>query len=107
MGWCLDYPDANNWTREVMDEGGSASASTQWTNATFHQILVDAAVEPDPVKRQDMYAQAEQIMCYDDAAIIPIYWYTIVNVTKPYVNRTYSQHGHEAHEKWSLNLELE
>jgi oligopeptide transport system substrate-binding protein len=107
MGWCLDYPDANNWTREVMDEGGSASASTQWTNATFHQILVDAAVEPDAVKRQDMYAQAEQILCYDDAAIIPIYWYTMVNVTKPYVNRTYSQHGHEAHEKWSLNLEIE
>jgi oligopeptide transport system substrate-binding protein len=107
MGWCLDYPDANNWTREVMDEGGSASASTQWTNATFHQILVDAAVEPDPVKRQDMYAQAEQILVYDDAAIIPIYWYTIVNVTKPYVNRTYSQHGHEAYEKWSLNLEIE
>ena len=107
LGWCLDYPDANNWTREVMAIGGHEENATQWRNEVFTKMLEDAAVEADPVKRQDMYAQAEQILVYDDAAIIPIYWYTMVNVTKPYVNRTYSQHGHESHEKWSLNLELE
>ena len=107
LGWCLDYPDANNWTREVFAIGGNEETATQWRNETFTKICEDAAVEMDPVKRQDMYAQAEQIMVYEDAAIIPIYWYTIVNVTKPYVNRTYSQHGHEAYEKWSLDLELE
>jgi len=107
LGWCLDYPDANNWTREVMAIGGHEETATQWRNETFTALLEQAAVEADPVTRQDMYAQAETILCYEDAAIIPIYWYTMVNVTKPYVNRTYSQHGHESHEKWSLNLELE
>jgi oligopeptide transport system substrate-binding protein len=107
LGWCLDYPDANNWTKEVMAIGGHEERSTQWRNEVFSAMLDEAAVEPDPVKRQQMYADAEQILCYDDAAIAPIYWYTSVNVTKPYVNRTHSQHGHEAYEKWSLDLEIE
>ena len=105
LGWCLDYPDANNWTREVFAIGGNKETATQWRNEEFTTLLEQAAVEGDPAKRQDMYAQAEQMLVYDGAAIAPIYWYTIVEVTKPYVNRTRSQHGHEALEKWSLNLE--
>jgi hypothetical protein len=45
-------------------------------------------------------------MCYDDAAIAPIYFYTLNVVTKPFVNRGYSQHGHETFEFWSLDLEM-
>lgn len=107
LGWCLDYPDANNWTREVFAIGGHEELATQWRNEEFTAMLEEAAVEPDPVKRQDMYAQAEQILVYEDAAIAPIYWYTLVKVTKPYVNRGYSQHGHETYEKWSLDLGTE
>jgi len=107
LGWCLDYPDANNWTKEVMAIGGHEEASTQWRNEEFSALCAEAALEPDLATRQDMYAEAETILCYEDAAIIPIYWYTSVGVTKPYVNRTFSQHGHEAYEKWSLNLEIE
>jgi oligopeptide transport system substrate-binding protein len=89
QGWCLDYPDANNWTKEVFAPGGHHQAYTSWTNEEFEAILEEAALEPDPVKRQDMYAQAEQILVYQDAAIIPIYWYTNVGVTRPYLERTY------------------
>ncbi|MGQ9709537.1 MAG: peptide ABC transporter substrate-binding protein [Anaerolineae bacterium] len=102
LAWCMDYPDANNWTREVFAIGGHEEAATQWRNEDFTRILEEAALEKDSAKRQDMYAQAEQILVWDDAAIIPIYWYTRVTCTKPYVNRTFSQHGSEALEKWSL-----
>jgi oligopeptide transport system substrate-binding protein len=109
LGWCLDYPDANNWTFEVFSSGGhqGGDKGTNWTNDAFDAILEDAALESDLATRMDMYAEAETILCYGDAAIAPIYWYTSVGVTKPYVNRTYSQHGHESWEKWSLNLELD
>ncbi len=106
-GWCLDYPDANNWTREVFAIGGHDEASTQWSNEEFTALLEEAALEKDPVTRQNMYAEAEEMLVKEYAAIAPIYWYTIVNVTKPYVNRGYSQHGHETFEKWSLDLEME
>ena len=106
-GWCLDYPDANNWTKEVFAIGGNRETATAWSNEEFSALLDEAALEPDPVKRQDMYAQAEQTLVYEEAVIAPIYWYTLVKVSKPYVNRGYSQHGHETYEKWSLDLEME
>jgi oligopeptide transport system substrate-binding protein len=106
-GWCLDYPDANNWTKEVFAIGGNREIATAWSNEEFSALLNEAALEPDPVKRQDMYAQAEQTLVYEDAVIAPIYWYTLVKVSKPHVNRGYSQHGHETYEKWSLDLEME
>jgi len=103
LGWCLDYPDANNWTREVFACGGHEEIPTSWCDQEgFTALCEQAAVEQDSAKRQDMYAEAETDLCYDQAIIAPIYWYTSVGVTKPYVNRTYSQHGHEAYEKWSL-----
>ncbi|MGC8947496.1 MAG: peptide ABC transporter substrate-binding protein, partial [Anaerolineae bacterium] len=102
LGWCMDYPDANNWTREVFAIGGHEEKATQWRNEEFTKLLEEAALEKDPQKRQDMYAQAEQILVWEDAAIAPIYWYTSVTCTKPYVNRTFSQHGHEMFEKWSI-----
>jgi oligopeptide transport system substrate-binding protein len=109
LGWCLDYPDANNWTFEVFSSEGhqGGDKGTNWTNDYFDALLQDAALESDLATRMDMYAEAEDILCYEDAAIAPIYWYTSVGVTKPYVTRTYSQHGHEAWEKWSLDLELD
>ena len=40
-----------------------------------------------------------------DAAIAPIYWYTVVDTTKPYVTRTYaSATGQERFEKWDMDM---
>lgn len=107
LGWCLDYPDANNWTREVFASYGhqGGDVGTNWSNDAFDAIVEDAALEPDLAKRQDMYAEAETILCYDDAAIAPIYWYTLVRVYKPHVNYEPTQTGHDAWEKWSIEQE--
>ena len=109
LGWCQDYPDANNFDREVFAVGGSANLGTSgggvgWENADYERLVVEAAREQDPVKRVDLYAQAEEILVYTDAVITPIYWYTRVAVTKPYVTRTFSVlGGHEHFEKWDIN----
>lgn len=111
LGWCLDYPDANNFTREVFASNGSSNPVTDgvmsggimWYNRDFETIVRQAAVETDPAKRVELYAQAEEILVYTDAAIIPIYWYSRNTVTKPYVVRTFASAGHEIYAKWSLN----
>lgn len=112
LGWCLDYPDANNWLREVFAVNGSANpdndgdgipdGGVSWKNDTYEQLVVDAAVEMDPAKRLEMYIQAENILVWEDCAMIPLYWYTRNTLTKPYVMRTYSLTGHEVYEKWDL-----
>ena len=52
---------------------------------------------------RDLYEQAEQILVEGDAAIIRIYWYTGVEVTKPYVNRTFGKGGQNMYEKWTMD----
>ena len=110
LGWCQDYPDANNFDREVFLPGGSANPNTDgkvggvsWSDDKFNQLVLDAAKETDVKKRVDMYAQAEQILVHDDAVIAPIYWYTRLSVTKPYITRTFSVLGGlEHYEKWDV-----
>ncbi|MFN3741729.1 MAG: ABC transporter substrate-binding protein [Anaerolineales bacterium] len=111
LGWCQDYPDANNFIREVFAVGGSSNPNgadkiggVSWKNDKFEDLVRQAARETDPQKRVELYAQAEQILVYEDAVIAPIYWYTRVSVTKPYVSRTFSVLGGLEHiEKWDIN----
>ena len=100
MGWCMDYPDANNFIREVVSVGGSANPGNggfNYDNPEWEELVKKAAVEKDPAKRLEMYAQAEQTLCDDDPVMIPIYWYTRVTVTKPYIKRTFGAAGHEGY----------
>ena len=111
LGWCLDYPDANNFDREQnavngnqnpADENGEPYGGFNWKNEEYEVLVLQAAKETDPVKRVELYAQVEQIAMVDDAIMIPIYWYTDLDLTKPYVTRTYSSTGKQAFEKWDI-----
>jgi oligopeptide transport system substrate-binding protein len=107
LGWCQDYPDANNFDKEAVGYGGSANpgggAGLNWKNDQYEQLVAQAATEPDPKKRTDLYAQAEEILVKTDAAMIPLYWYTTVRVTKPNIERTYSVLGDFEHfEFWDI-----
>ncbi len=101
MGWCADYPDENNWVLEVFHSTKGAN-DIKWKNEEFDKIVEQAAAEPDPAKRKELYAKAEQILCVDQAAIIPVYYYTRVNVTKPYVERTFAALGGEHIDEWKV-----
>jgi len=109
LGWCVDYPDANNFTREVFAAGGSQNPNSPgpggigWFNQEFEDLVVQAAAERDPAARVELYAQAEEILVDTDAAIIPIYWYTSVGVTKPYITRTYPVTGHNDFTTWDTS----
>jgi oligopeptide transport system substrate-binding protein len=110
MGWCPDYPDANNYDREVFAPNGSSNPYTDghpsggvfWSNQAYVDLLDQAAIETDVVKRVDLYAQAEEILVYTDAVIIPIYWYARNTVTKPYIVRTFGTGGQEEYAKWDI-----
>ncbi len=111
LGWCIDYPDANNFDREAVGSGGSANPTNpdgsvagglEWNDPAYEALVKQAALETDNAKRVDLYAQAEEILVKTDAVMAPIYWYTNLDLTKPYVTRTYSASGEEAFEKWDI-----
>jgi oligopeptide transport system substrate-binding protein len=102
LGWCADYADENNWVLEVFHSTKGANR-IKWSNSEFDQLTEQAAIESDPAKRKELYFKAEQILCVDEAGIIPIYYYTTVSCCKPYLTRTYQKLGGQHVDKWTLN----
>jgi oligopeptide transport system substrate-binding protein len=102
LGWCDDYPDASNFAKDVF-RSDSANNNTEWVSERFDELVDQAALETDLEVRKELYAEAEKILVEEDAAIIPIYWYTDVQLTKPYVNRTFGGGGQQAYEKWTMD----
>jgi len=112
MGWCADYADENNWVHEVFNSDAGANRlrrncldpnCAETTTSEFDDLTAAGQVEQDPAKRADLYAQAEQILAYDEAAYIPIYHYTSVNVTKPWLTRTFPSVAPPAIYEWSID----
>ena len=101
LGWCADYPDANNWVLEVFHSTLSSNR-IKWNNAEFDRVTEEAARESDPAKRLELYKRAEQILCEEEAAMAPIYFYTIVNVSKPYLQRTFAPMGGDHVKDWRI-----
>jgi oligopeptide transport system substrate-binding protein len=111
MGWCMDYPDENNFLRDVFIYGGSnnpkGGGGLNWGPGDpyyddWAALLIAAAKEKDTAKRLDMYRQAEETLVKTEAAVIPIYFYTRNTVTKPYVTRTFAVGGHEDYVFWDI-----
>jgi oligopeptide transport system substrate-binding protein len=100
-GWCADYPDANNFLYDVF-RSDSANNDTNWGNPDFDALIDEARLLTDTAARLELYAQAEDIMIAQDAAVAPIYFYVTRQLTKPYVERTYSIIGQERYEKWDI-----
>jgi oligopeptide transport system substrate-binding protein len=102
LGWCYDYPDANNFDREVF-RSDSTQNNTHGVDPAYDKLVDQAALETDTKKREAIYAQAEDLLVNKDAFIAPIYWYTTVELTKPYVHRTYPASTTQHYEKWTLD----
>ncbi|HML21165.1 MAG TPA: peptide ABC transporter substrate-binding protein [Aggregatilinea sp.] len=101
-GWCPDYNDANNYLRDVM-RSDSLYNYGHWNSPEFDQIVDEARLLTDPEQRRELYAQAEQLMVVDEAALMPLYWPITAMLTQPDVTRTYATTHIEAYWKWDLN----
>jgi len=105
LGWCADYPDENNWVHEVFhaEQGANRPRATR---SRFEELTEAAQLETDPEKRKALYKEAEKILVEEEARIAPIYYYTTVALTKPWVTyRTYGEMGGTSFFQWKLDWE--
>lgn len=100
-GWCSDYPDNHNFLYDVF-HSSSQNNDTGWTNPEFDALVEQASTETDTATRIDLYAQAEQLLVEEDAAILPIYFYSQNEMTKPYVERTFALGGQQYFYNWDI-----
>ncbi len=112
LGWCADYADENNWVHEVFNSQAGANRLRRncedpncgsATSSEFDEITVQAAQTQDPDERIALYAQAEEILAVEEAAYAPIYHYTTVNVSKPWLTRSFAPVGGDQFYTWTLD----
>jgi oligopeptide transport system substrate-binding protein len=114
MGWCADYADENNWVHEVFNAQAGANRlrrnctdanCSEVTTSEFDDLTVAAGIEQDPAKRSELYAQAEEILAAEEAAYIPIYHYTTVQVNKPWLTRNNPPVGGNDFFRWTIDAD--
>jgi len=84
LGWSADYPDPQDFL-DILFHSDSALNHGQYSNAEADRLLEQARTEQDPVRRVQLYNQAEQILI-SDAAWVPL-WFTGEQyaLVKPYI----------------------
>ena len=58
-----------------------------------------------PEERLALYKRAEQILVDEQAAMAPIYYYTTVTMTKPWLTRNYLGLGGQDFFNWTIDWE--
>lgn len=92
---------AANGSQNPTDANGNPAGGFMWKDDKYEELVKQAALETDPAKRVELYAQAEEILVKTDVVMIPIYWYTHLTMVKPYLTATYGGQR-QAYEKWDV-----
>lgn len=101
-GWCCDYPDANNWLYELFHPFNSYNV-INWDNAEFAHLTDRALKSPDPEERKKLYRRAEEILCEEEAGVVPLYFEVAHCLVKSRVNGWYHMAvGGQGIRNWSL-----
>jgi ABC-type transport system substrate-binding protein len=84
--WWSDYPDPDNSYGDMFFSNYDTRPARRqaWTNKDFDDLVVSGRSEPDPVKRLEMYRQAEQII-QEDVGYMPLVYRLDQYVFKPWI----------------------
>jgi len=75
-GWAADVNDPDNFLRELFHTGSQYNYG-RFSNPDFDQLVDRAAKSRNPAERQNLYIQAERILCETETALIPLYHSTM------------------------------
>jgi len=98
LGWCADYADQNNWLNEVFNPAMGADRLRLQDAEEYSALMDKARASTDPEERKALYKEGEKWLSDTHAAYAPIYYYTTVSMTKPWI--TYRTAGEIAGTPW-------
>ncbi|HEY3340745.1 MAG TPA: ABC transporter substrate-binding protein, partial [Anaerolineae bacterium] len=90
--WGMDFPDSHNSFNFMLQKRSldplmnTNHPEWEYKNTKFADLVNAAAKESDAAKRNDLYKQADRILCYEDPEIIPIYYGLSSLLIKPRVS---------------------
>jgi oligopeptide transport system substrate-binding protein len=91
LGYCADHQDAYSFLHDFIANWRVSFGN--WSNATYDDLLSQAAGASDSNTRKSLYEQAQEILVETDAVMLPIYYYANGVATRPYLERTYGDGG--------------
>ncbi len=71
LGWLADYPDPDNFLNLMTSY--SDNNRGRWANKKYDRLIEQGASEQDPEKREQLYLEAQRVLCEEDAAVIPLF----------------------------------
>jgi len=80
--WVADYNDPANFIGELFNPKGDYKGEYNYgnfSNSEFDKLISRAAKSNNPAERQELYIQAERLLCETEAVVIPI-WYSTYNL---------------------------
>jgi ABC-type oligopeptide transport system substrate-binding subunit len=76
-GWYADYPTYGNFMVDLFSKKSiGLNNFGGFDDPKFEDLIAKAQAEIDPVKRGDLYNEAEQYLLNDQTAAVPLNWYT-------------------------------
>ena len=90
LGWIGDYVDAMNFLEQWTCDSGNNN--TNYCDKSYDKLVEKARNTPDNAQRYELYGQLEEKLLGQNGAmpIIPIYWYTYVQLEKESIQDTYN-----------------
>jgi len=101
MGWVMDYGDPQNQL-EVVFAPSSTFQYTGWESERFDELMAQAGASFDTAEREALYKEADQILCGDEAAIIPVISYDRSILVKNGVTYEFPPFGAPHFKHWAL-----
>lgn len=82
--WGADFPDTDTFMSLFTTHNGNNC--TKWSDPKYDDLIARAAVEQDFNKRQEIYRQADKMLCQDAVPLVPTYLLTQNVLTKPWAH---------------------
>jgi len=89
FGWSSDYPDADNWLNNLFHPDRSDNI-IEWDNPVFAELMDEARGSQNSGLRKRLYRHAEEILCEEVCAVVPIYFETGHYLVKPRIKGWYN-----------------
>ncbi|WP_044479294.1 peptide ABC transporter substrate-binding protein [Paenibacillus antibioticophila] len=82
-GWSADYNDPMTFLDMWVTGGGNNDSG--YANADYDALINQAKSTDDAAERNEAFKKAEENLIKDNQVLLPIYYYTSVSVSKPYL----------------------
>jgi ABC-type transport system substrate-binding protein len=99
LTWCGAYYDQHNWVYDTF-HSQAGSNWIRWSIAEFDNVTDQAAASADLAQREVWYQRAEEILNEEQAGILSLFWAGNSQLSKPYLERTFSRNIGEQVRNW-------